>query len=210
MPKGHQSLCSHNHRGRLDGFQFRNSSFLVCSVFITASSNKILGNPFTCSELPCWQTFPKQAQPIYNPRPNQSISSKEEETLLPCLNLQLQSRRRLSWQYDWKPSTCFGFLLLKRCLTHLLKNSLFISTLNSSLFSYEQLIFWCSMISIWKETLYVWNEPKHCIRGVPLPEKRTSPCETVDFWLKVGAGVGAFTAVLLIALTCYFWKKNQK
>ncbi|XP_052536979.1 endosome/lysosome-associated apoptosis and autophagy regulator family member 2 isoform X2 [Tympanuchus pallidicinctus] len=61
-----------------------------------------------------------------------------------------------------------------------------------------------------QETLYVWNEPKHCIRGVPLPEKRTSTCETVDFWLKVGAGVGAFTAVLLIALTCYFWKKNQK
>uniref|UniRef100_A0A8C9FJJ3 KIAA1324 like n=1 Tax=Pavo cristatus TaxID=9049 RepID=A0A8C9FJJ3_PAVCR len=61
-----------------------------------------------------------------------------------------------------------------------------------------------------QETLYVWNEPKHCIKGVPLPEKRTSTCETVDFWLKVGAGVGAFAAVLLIALTCYFWKKNQK
>lgn len=61
-----------------------------------------------------------------------------------------------------------------------------------------------------QETLYVWNEPKHCIKGIPLPEKRTSTCETVDFWLKVGAGVGAFTAVLLIALTCYFWKKNQK
>uniref|UniRef100_A0A8B9P7E7 KIAA1324 like n=1 Tax=Apteryx owenii TaxID=8824 RepID=A0A8B9P7E7_APTOW len=61
-----------------------------------------------------------------------------------------------------------------------------------------------------QETLYVWNEPKQCIKGVPLPEKRTSTCETVDFWLKVGAGVGAFTAVLLIALTCYFWKKNQK
>ncbi|KAM6290336.1 endosome/lysosome-associated apoptosis and autophagy regulator family member 2 isoform 3-T3 [Porphyrio hochstetteri] len=61
-----------------------------------------------------------------------------------------------------------------------------------------------------QETLYVWNEPKHCIKGVPLPGKRTNTCETVDFWLKVGAGVGAFTAVLLIALTCYFWKKNQK
>uniref|UniRef100_A0A8C6YTH8 MRH domain-containing protein n=1 Tax=Nothoprocta perdicaria TaxID=30464 RepID=A0A8C6YTH8_NOTPE len=61
-----------------------------------------------------------------------------------------------------------------------------------------------------QETLYVWNEPKQCIKGVPLPEKRTNTCETVDFWLKVGAGVGAFTAVLLIALTCYFWKKNQK
>lgn len=61
-----------------------------------------------------------------------------------------------------------------------------------------------------KETLYVWNEPKWCIKGISLPEKKSSTCETVDFWLKVGAGVGAFTAVLLVALTCYFWKKNQK
>ena len=56
----------------------------------------------------------------------------------------------------------------------------------------------------------MWNEPKWCIKGISLPEKKLSTCETVDFWLKVGAGVGAFTAVLLVALTCYFWKKNQK
>ncbi|XP_066489653.1 endosome/lysosome-associated apoptosis and autophagy regulator family member 2 [Tiliqua scincoides] len=61
-----------------------------------------------------------------------------------------------------------------------------------------------------QETLYVWNEPKLCIRGVSLPEKKMTICETLDFWLKVGAGVGAFTGVLLVALTCYFWKKNQK
>ncbi|XP_053572480.1 endosome/lysosome-associated apoptosis and autophagy regulator family member 2 [Bombina bombina] len=61
-----------------------------------------------------------------------------------------------------------------------------------------------------QETHYVWNEPKLCTRGVSLPEKRASACESIDFWLKVGAGVGAFTAVLLVALTCYFWKKNKK
>uniref|UniRef100_A0A8C9W3D2 Endosome-lysosome associated apoptosis and autophagy regulator family member 2 n=1 Tax=Scleropages formosus TaxID=113540 RepID=A0A8C9W3D2_SCLFO len=57
---------------------------------------------------------------------------------------------------------------------------------------------------------YVWNEPKLCTKGVPLPAKKTTPCESIDFWLKVGAGIGAFMAVLLIALTCYFWKKNKK
>ncbi|OCT89193.1 hypothetical protein XELAEV_18017810mg [Xenopus laevis] len=61
-----------------------------------------------------------------------------------------------------------------------------------------------------QETHYVWNEMKLCTNGVSLPEKNVSACESIDFWLKVGAGVGAFTAVLLIALTCYFWKKNQK
>ncbi|XP_053318278.1 endosome/lysosome-associated apoptosis and autophagy regulator family member 2 isoform X1 [Spea bombifrons] len=60
-----------------------------------------------------------------------------------------------------------------------------------------------------QETHYVWNEPKLC-KGSSLPEKRVSACESIDIWLKVGAGVGAFTAVLLVALTCYFWKKNQK
>ncbi|XP_043944282.1 endosome/lysosome-associated apoptosis and autophagy regulator family member 2 isoform X1 [Protopterus annectens] len=61
-----------------------------------------------------------------------------------------------------------------------------------------------------QEILYVWNETKHCTKGVALPEKRQIVCESIDFWLKAGAGVGAFTAVLLIALTCYFWKKNKK
>ncbi|XP_036373388.1 endosome/lysosome-associated apoptosis and autophagy regulator family member 2-like [Megalops cyprinoides] len=59
-------------------------------------------------------------------------------------------------------------------------------------------------------TLYVWNEPKLCMNGVSLPAKRSTPCEAIDTWLKVGAGVGAFTAVLLVSLTCYFWKKNKK
>lgn len=61
-----------------------------------------------------------------------------------------------------------------------------------------------------QETLYVWNEPKLCIRGVSLPANKMIVCEALDFWLKVGACVGAFTGVLLMALTCYFWKKNQK
>ncbi|XP_035257144.1 endosome/lysosome-associated apoptosis and autophagy regulator family member 2-like [Anguilla anguilla] len=61
-----------------------------------------------------------------------------------------------------------------------------------------------------QDTLYVWNEPKLCTEGVSLPGKKTSPCEAIDFWLKVGAGIGAFVAVLLVSLTCYFWKKNKK
>ncbi|XP_076119419.1 endosome/lysosome-associated apoptosis and autophagy regulator family member 2 [Alosa pseudoharengus] len=61
-----------------------------------------------------------------------------------------------------------------------------------------------------QDTHYVWNEPRLCTGGVLLPEKKTWPCEAIDFWLKVGAGVGAFCAVLLISLTCYFWKKNKR
>ncbi|XP_059510800.1 UPF0577 protein KIAA1324-like homolog isoform X2 [Stegostoma tigrinum] len=61
-----------------------------------------------------------------------------------------------------------------------------------------------------QETTYVWKEPKVCIKGVKLPEKRITNCEMIDFWLKAVVGIGAFTAVLLVILTCYFWKKNKK
>lgn len=61
-----------------------------------------------------------------------------------------------------------------------------------------------------QDLLYVWTEPKLCIGGVNLPEKRTLPCEGVELWVRLGAGLGAFTAVLLVSLTCYFWKKNKR
>lgn len=61
-----------------------------------------------------------------------------------------------------------------------------------------------------QDMLYVWSEPKLCVGGVALPEKKTLPCEGVEFWLRLGAGLGAFAAVLLVSLTCYFWKKNKR
>ncbi|XP_051952744.1 endosome/lysosome-associated apoptosis and autophagy regulator family member 2-like isoform X2 [Xyrauchen texanus] len=61
-----------------------------------------------------------------------------------------------------------------------------------------------------QDTVYLWTEPRWCTGGLSLPLKRSSPCETIDFWLKVGAGLGALCAVLLVSLTCYFWKKNRK
>lgn len=65
-------------------------------------------------------------------------------------------------------------------------------------------------VSLPKDLLYVWTEPKLCIGGASLPKKKTLPCEGVEFWVQLGAGLGAFTAVLLVSLTCYFWKKNKR
>lgn len=61
-----------------------------------------------------------------------------------------------------------------------------------------------------QDMLYVWTEPKLCIGGVALPEKKTVACESMDYWVRLGAGMATFTAVLLISLTCYFWKKNKR
>uniref|UniRef100_A0A665VDZ5 UPF0577 protein KIAA1324-like n=1 Tax=Echeneis naucrates TaxID=173247 RepID=A0A665VDZ5_ECHNA len=61
-----------------------------------------------------------------------------------------------------------------------------------------------------QDLLYVWTEPKLCMGGVTLPEKKSVLCEGMEFWIRLGAGLGAFTAVLLVSLTCYFWKKNKR
>lgn len=56
----------------------------------------------------------------------------------------------------------------------------------------------------------MWNEPKVCTRGVQLPPRHSFPCEAVTLWMMIVVGVGAFAAMLLISLTCYFWKKNRR
>ncbi|TRY55989.1 hypothetical protein DNTS_026855 [Danionella cerebrum] len=61
-----------------------------------------------------------------------------------------------------------------------------------------------------QDTLYVWNEPKLCTKGVPLPNKTSAHCEVVSLLVKAAIGGGVLIAVLLVCLTCYFWKKNKR
>ncbi|XP_013858910.1 UPF0577 protein KIAA1324-like [Austrofundulus limnaeus] len=61
-----------------------------------------------------------------------------------------------------------------------------------------------------QDMLYVWTEPKLCIGGVALPEKKTLACEGMEYWVRLGTGIGTFAAALLVSLTCYFWKKNKR
>ncbi|NXD15622.1 K1324 protein, partial [Nothocercus nigrocapillus] len=61
-----------------------------------------------------------------------------------------------------------------------------------------------------QRTTYVWHEPRLCRGGSALPRQQLSMCKSMDFWLKVGISAGTGAAVLLAALTCYFWKKNRR
>ncbi|NXA56573.1 K1324 protein, partial [Nothocercus julius] len=61
-----------------------------------------------------------------------------------------------------------------------------------------------------QRTTYVWREPRLCRGGSALPRQQLSVCKSMDFWLKVGIAAGTGAAVLLAALTCYFWKKNRR
>ncbi|XP_040278144.1 endosome/lysosome-associated apoptosis and autophagy regulator 1 [Bufo bufo] len=60
-----------------------------------------------------------------------------------------------------------------------------------------------------QRTTAVWHTPKLCVRGINLPAQTISVCKTPDFWLKVGVIGGICSALVLIALTGYFWKKNR-
>uniref|UniRef100_A0A8B9LMZ8 Si:ch211-163l21.8 n=1 Tax=Astyanax mexicanus TaxID=7994 RepID=A0A8B9LMZ8_ASTMX len=61
-----------------------------------------------------------------------------------------------------------------------------------------------------QRTTYVWQQPLRCTGGVSLPAPRVSACVTLDFWLKFGVSVGTVAAVLLITISCYFWKRTRK
>ncbi|XP_056629223.1 endosome/lysosome-associated apoptosis and autophagy regulator 1 isoform X3 [Triplophysa dalaica] len=61
-----------------------------------------------------------------------------------------------------------------------------------------------------QRTTYVWQQPLRCTGGVDLPPQKVSACVTLDFWLKFGVSVGTVAAVLLITISCYFWKRTRK
>uniref|UniRef100_A0A8D3DHT3 Endosome-lysosome associated apoptosis and autophagy regulator 1 n=1 Tax=Scophthalmus maximus TaxID=52904 RepID=A0A8D3DHT3_SCOMX len=61
-----------------------------------------------------------------------------------------------------------------------------------------------------QKTTYVWQQPLQCYGGVALPAQTVSACVSLDFWLKFGVTTGIVAAVLLISISCYFWKKTRK
>lgn len=65
-------------------------------------------------------------------------------------------------------------------------------------------------LCVFQRTTYVWQQPLHCYAGVTLPAQKVNACVSLDFWLKFGVSTGAVAALLLIGLSCYFWKRTRK
>lgn len=63
---------------------------------------------------------------------------------------------------------------------------------------------------VFQRTTYVWQEPLQCHGGEPLPPSTVSACVSLDFWLRLGVSTGTIAALLLISISCYFWKKTRK
>ncbi|XP_076015395.1 endosome/lysosome-associated apoptosis and autophagy regulator 1 isoform X2 [Genypterus blacodes] len=61
-----------------------------------------------------------------------------------------------------------------------------------------------------QKTTYVWQQPLQCYGGESLPTQKINACVTLDFWLRFGVSTGTIAAVLLISISCYFWKKTRK
>ncbi|KAM8977271.1 endosome/lysosome-associated apoptosis and autophagy regulator 1 [Pelodytes ibericus] len=60
-----------------------------------------------------------------------------------------------------------------------------------------------------QRTTAVWRTPHRCKGGVELPAQTVSICTSADFWLKIGVSTGICSALLLTALTGYFWRRNR-
>lgn len=65
-------------------------------------------------------------------------------------------------------------------------------------------------LSVFQRTTYVWQQPLQCYGGETLPSQNVSACVTLDFWLKFGVSTGTIAALLLVGISCYFWKKTRK
>ncbi|XP_062854421.1 endosome/lysosome-associated apoptosis and autophagy regulator 1 [Trichomycterus rosablanca] len=74
--------------------------------------------------------------------------------------------------------------------------------------NYKEIVSAC--INGIQRTTYVWQQPLRCTGGVPLPASQISVCVTLDFWLKFGVSIGSVAAILLITVSCYFWKRTRK
>ncbi|KAG7519937.1 hypothetical protein JOB18_019311 [Solea senegalensis] len=61
-----------------------------------------------------------------------------------------------------------------------------------------------------QKTTYVWQQPLQCFGGESLPAQKVNACVSLDFWLKFGVTTGIIAALLLISVSCYFWKKTRK
>ncbi|XP_060736920.1 endosome/lysosome-associated apoptosis and autophagy regulator 1 isoform X1 [Tachysurus vachellii] len=97
--------------------------------------------------------------------------------------------------------TCDG------CYFHFLWRSQYACPLCSER-NYKEIVSAC--INGIQRTTYVWQQPRKCTDGVPLPDPQISACVTLEFWFKFGVSVGLVAAILLITISCYFWKRTRK
>ncbi|KAG7472616.1 hypothetical protein MATL_G00110570 [Megalops atlanticus] len=113
----------------------------------------------------------------------------------------VSDKGHLSLPSNCSEGTCDG------CSFHFLWRSKYACPLCSES-NYKEIVSACSQGI--QKTTYVWQEPQHCTGGVSLPAQKVTACVTLDFWLKFGVSTGTVAALLLVSISCYFWKKTRK
>uniref|UniRef100_A0A8C1AQ31 Endosome-lysosome associated apoptosis and autophagy regulator 1 n=1 Tax=Cyprinus carpio carpio TaxID=630221 RepID=A0A8C1AQ31_CYPCA len=110
-------------------------------------------------------------------------------------------KNHVSLPSNCSEGTCDG------CSFHFLWRSQYACPLCSER-NYKEIVSAC--IQGIQRTTYVWQQPLRCTGGVSLPPQKISACVTLDFWLKFGVSIGTVAALLLITISCYFWKRTRK
>ncbi|KAI5613985.1 UPF0577 protein KIAA1324-like [Silurus asotus] len=176
--------------------------FIIGSTLIGITTDSTLDH-ITSSE----STFPSRSD-----LPDIIFYYRAHETTQACKNGRTTSIRlrcdptvttinQISLPSNCTEGTCDG------CSFHFLWRSQHACSLCSER-NYKEIVSAC--ISGIQRTTYVWQQPLKCTGGVSLPAPQVSACVTLDFWLKFGVSVGSVAAILLITISCYFWKRTRK
>ncbi|XP_017323848.2 endosome/lysosome-associated apoptosis and autophagy regulator 1 [Ictalurus punctatus] len=176
--------------------------FIIGSTLIGVTTDSTLDHISSSGS-----TFPSQSE-----LPDVIFYYRASETTQACKNGRSSSIRlrcdptvmamdQISLPSKCTEGTCDG------CSFHFLWRSQYACPLCSER-NYKEIVSAC--INGIQRTTYVWQQPLQCTGGVPLPDPQVSACVTLDFWLKFGVSVGSVAAILLITISCYFWKRTRK
>ncbi|XP_030640294.1 UPF0577 protein KIAA1324 [Chanos chanos] len=155
---------------------------------------------------------PKNYFPLESDLPDVIFHYRARETTQACKNgrstyIRLRCdptvalKDQISLPSKCTEGTCDG------CSFHFLWRSKYACPLCSES-NYKEIVSAC--VKGIQRTTYVWHQPLRCTGGVSLPPPKVNACVTLDFWLKFGVSIGTLAALLLIGISCYFWKRTRK
>ncbi|KAK2851332.1 hypothetical protein Q5P01_007608 [Channa striata] len=176
--------------------------FLIGDSLIGVTTDTTLGSIFSSNWLfPGASSLPDVTFYYKSSETTQACKQGRSATVILRCNSTVTAKDHITLPSHCPEGTCDG------CTFHFLWQSQYACPLCTR-DHYREIVSAC--IQGIQKTTYVWQQPLHCFGGESLPAQKVSTCVTLDFWLKFGVSTGTVAALLLVGISCYFWKKTRK